>query len=127
MSKYRETTIQKGNLIKKAVVEILDDEPKVQKKFQYRKAITEEVFDLHDSVADNAKMISLMISLFKRLYEVNFNKDNLADADKAVADYVFQRFGEIKTRADVQFQKEGPAMIDKLLNRQGKIGEIISK
>jgi hypothetical protein len=127
MSKYKETLIQKGNLIKKAVVEVPDTEPKVQKKYQYRKVITEEVFDLHDSVADNAKMISLMVSLFMRLYNANFDKTQLADDDKAVIDYVFQKFEETKTRADVQFQKEGQAMIDKLLGRQGKIGEIISK
>lgn len=125
--KYTDTTLQKGLLVKKAVVETIDTEPKTSKKAHVRKQINEEVFDLEDSVADNAKMISLLISVLSRIYNSldETIKDNMSAEDRALVDMTFNKFSTIHTRADVQFAQEGPDMIDKLLNRQGAIGDIL--
>lgn len=126
--KYENTTLQKGLLVKKAVVESVDETPKTSKKAHVRKKIHDEVFDLNDSVADNAKIISLTLTLLSRIYDVlpDDIKANLIDTDKQLIELAFGKFKTTITRGDVQFAKEGVGMINKILDRQNKVGEIVS-
>jgi len=98
-------------------------------KAKARLLIQEQVFDIYDSIADNAKMISLILSLLWRIYEAlpEESKVDLLPQDRYLIEYAFERFKNIQTRADVQFKREGVALIDKLLERQGKIGELVEK
>lgn len=112
---------------KKAIAEV-PSEPSMNSKAKIRLQIQDNVFDLEDSVADNAKMVSLLTSMMMRLYEVTpqAQKDLLTPQDKGMIEYVFTKFSTTNTRADVQFGVEGMAMVDKVLDRQGAIGNIIS-
>lgn len=115
------------NLFKKAYKEELN-EPDSSLKAKQRYKIEKQVFDTQDSVADNAKMISLMITLLSRFYDsfTDTQKNRIPQEDKALIEYLFSKFAETNTRADVQFSQEGgQTMVDKLLDRQAKIGEIV--
>ena len=126
---YEEVIIRKGGLISKGIKKVPDAEtiPTRDKKIVARKEIEENVFDLEDSVADNAKMLSLLITVISRIYSAlsDDTKDNLSDTDRDVIEYTFDKFANTETRADVQFAKEGPLMIDKLMSRQAEIGAIV--
>jgi len=115
----------KPNLFKKVSVE----EPTYFKgrKGEVRYKVHQQVFDIYDSVADNAKMISLLFSIIMRIWDVlpDDIKSNISDGDRQVIEYAIENFRNIKTRADVQFEKEGVALIDKLMSRQKKIGELV--
>jgi hypothetical protein len=123
----KETIKQVKPCIYKKVVE---EEPSyfIGKKGQWRYQIHKEVFDLYDSVADNAKMISLLFTLLSRIWDAlpDDIKSNISDEDRQIIEYAFEKFHNIKTRADIQFQEEGTKLIDKLMDRQAKIGEIVS-
>ena len=127
MANYKIVNKQEGMLAKKAVRKTYDTEESTDKKAFIREAIQKEVFDEQDAIADNAKMISLLTTVMSRLYDIlpAADKDNLAANDRAVIEQVFTKFKTTETRADVQFAIEGPTLIDKLLNRQGAIGNII--
>ena len=101
--------------------------PSSDKKMKVRHQIESEVFDLHDSVADNAKWLSLLTTLMSRMYDTftDTQKGRLSTEDKALIEEVFGIFKSTNTRGDVQFSKEGPAMIEKIMNRQAQIGEIV--
>lgn len=124
---YKQTTKINGALRSNAVTEVLDQEPKADKKSLSRLQIQEEVFDNSDSIADNAKMISLMMTLVSRIYDVldDTQKDNLSTDDRNLIEYTFNKFSNTNTRADVQFASEGITLIDKLLDRQASIGNIV--
>lgn len=124
---YKQTTKINGALRSNAVTEVLDQEPKADKKSLSRLQIQEEVFDNSDSIADNAKMISLMMTLVSRIYNVldDTQKDNLSTDDRNLIEYTFNKFSNTNTRADVQFASEGITLIDKLLDRQASIGNIV--
>jgi len=115
----------KPNLFTKTVVE----EPSYfyGKKGLVRYEIHKQVFDIYDSVADNAKMISLLFSLVSRIWSVmpNTQKSKLSQDEVDMINYVVNKFKEIRTRADVEFEKEGMNLIDRLMERQKKIGEIV--
>ena len=101
----------------------------IGRKAKWRYRIEKEVFDIYDSVADNAKMISLIFSLMYRLYNAlpEEIKQKLDPRDRQIIEYAFEKYRSIKTRADVQFQQEGVKMIDKLMDRQNKIARIIEE
>jgi len=92
-----------------------------------RNTIQEEVFDIEDSVADNAKMISLLTSVVMRMWKVmpQDQKDLMDSEDVAVIDYFATAFDGVETNADKKFAVEGTNMIDKLLERQAEVGSIV--
>ena len=111
-------------LVIPAIKKELDTTPKTDKKSFQRERISNEVFDLEDSVADNAKMISLLMSMIARLYPL-IDTTTLATADKALIDGVLAEFAVTNTRADVQLAVEGSAMVSKILGRQAAVGAIV--
>ena len=123
---FKEVKITDGISYKKGVAEELSP-PSSDKKMKVRHQIESEVFDLHDSVADNAKWLSLLTTLMSRMYDTftDTQKGRLSTEDKALIEEVFGIFKSTNTRGDVQFSKEGPAMIEKIMNRQAQIGEIV--
>ena len=125
--KIVETKKVNGIRIQKAYKEVVESEPTGSKKAKARYEIENNVFDLRDSVADNAKMISLLTSLVSRIWSIipDDQKDNLSDEEKQVIDYVIDKFDNTETWADVQFKKEGLTFADKLLERQSQVGSII--
>jgi len=113
MPKYVKTNTTKGMLVTPAIKKVLDSTPKTDKKSFQRERISNEVFDLEDSVADNAKMISLLISMISRLYPL-INTTALAVNDKALIDAVMAEFATTNTRADAR-----------VLARQAAVGAIV--
>ncbi len=127
MTEYKKTRIRKGMRVQTAYSPVLDTTPKTDKKTVARAKINEEVFDLQDAVADNAKMISLLMSTVKRIYEAlpDDTKDNIQD--KEMIESMIQVFDTTQTLADVQFEVEGDAMVQKIFERQGQIGSIVKQ
>jgi len=97
-------------------------------KYIDRKDINDNIFDSEDAIADNAKLISLLLSITTRMYEIipDTQKDLLDPNDRDIIEFAFNEFKNISTRADRQFQDEGIALISKLYERQDKIGNIIN-
>ncbi len=119
-------TTKDGLYYKKAIQEIpVPSESGNIKKGLARKRIQEEVFDLPDSIADNAKMISLLMSVIKRIYEALPTTTKNKIKDKEMIEEMIKVFDNIQTLADVQFAQEGDVMIQKIFDRQAKIGDII--
>ena len=128
-TKYVESFERSGVLITKKIKEIPDEKQIDYKKGLARKKIEEEVFDIQDSVADNAKMISLLTSVVRTLWEIipDENKKVLPDDAKQAIEYVMGKFKETTTWADIKWAQEGIGFADKLLERQGNIGKIIKE
>jgi len=126
---YKDALKKDGMLFTKAVKKVYSDTISTDRKDFIRKDIQDEVFTIEDSVADNSKTISLLLTIVSRMYEAMnpTDKANIPPADVATIDYVINSFKTVQTRADIQFAAEGPALVDKLLARQGKIGEIVSR
>lgn len=123
------TTQSKGPLRRKGVIEVQDSDIKTDMKSLSRLEIQNTVFDNSDSIADNAKMISLMMTTMTRFYSM-FTEDQkatLSPEDRGMIEYTFNKFATTNTRADVQFSIEGIALVDKLLDRQADIGSIIKE
>jgi len=126
---YKETITKTGNLHTKRIKHTPTTKTLSFTKDSIRKDIQNEVFDIEDSVADNAKMISLLITLSSRIYDIldTVQKDKLATGDRYLIEYIFAKFSTTETRADVQLVTEGTPMLDKLLERQSIIGNIIKR
>ena len=119
--------LKKGALHKVGVQETLNKEIKTEKKYLNRKKIQDEVFDDSDSIADNAKMISLLLTVISRMYDImpTEQKDLLKADDKAMIEYAFNKFHTTNTRADTLYAQEGNSLIDTLMKRQSDINLII--
>lgn len=117
---------ENGTTYKKAIKEELST-PSAGKKDEIRYKIETEVFDIHDSLADTTKWVSLLTTLTSRLYNIlpEEQKALLSLTDRSLIETVFTKFSEVNTRCDVQFSQEGISLVDKLLERQAKLGEII--
>ena len=127
---YIKKTIEKTpNRFVKAIVEVPQEAPSTEKKDFIRYDIEKEVFDLPDSVADNSKMISLTLSLVSRIYDTlsKSAKDKIPAKDRAMIEGLLDLFKETTTLADEQFAKEGPEMVNKILDRQAKVAKIVKK
>ena len=98
------------------------------KKYFKRKEINEKVFDEADSIADNAKMISLMFSVVSRIWQIipQEQKDTLEDSEVQVIDETIQKFRNTTTWADRLFAEEGTGLVDRLFARQEEIGNIMA-
>jgi len=130
MSKFRETKYKTpSGVFKRAVVEEIDDTPKTDKKHISRKRVQDEVFDLHDSVADNAKWASLLTGFVIRIYNAlpEEIKNNIDPSDRQLIEALSAQFLETPTRLDVQIDKEGYGVIDRMLSRQKEVADIIGK
>jgi hypothetical protein len=108
---------------------VLVEEPSemtYDKKAKMRKSVNDLVFDAYDSIADNAKMISLLFALLSRIYESlpDNVKSQIADDEREIIEYAFNRYHAIQTRADVEFEVNGIELINKLMDRQAKIGKL---
>ena len=116
-----------GIRYQKAIKEEINSLPSTDKKARVRYEIETEVFDLRDSVADNAKWLSLLTTLLSRMYGTftDTQKNKLSTKDRALIEGVFATFATTNTRGDVQFAQEGPVMIQKIMQRQAQIGEIV--
>jgi len=97
------------------------------KKGRARQRINKEVFDPEDAIADNAKLLSLLMSIFIKLYDAQFNLDNLDPADKLIIDSWIEIAKNTDTRFTDQFQSEGYSLLTKLLSRQSSIAKIIEE
>lgn len=88
-----------------------------------------EVRNLEDSVADIAKEIMLLTSFVDTIYSVltDEQKSNIPDEKRQILEYGIASFKKTTTRADLQFSSEGIKLIDKLMEREGKIAQIIEK
>ncbi len=97
------------------------------KKGTVRKLIEDKVFDINDSVADNAKLISLLISVVSRIWSMQSEEQrgSLPQEEQDMINYFAAAFQNTQTRADVQFANEGVGLIDRLLTKQSDIGKII--
>ena len=128
MSKLREIKHKTpSGVFKRAVVEELDTTPKTDRKSKSRLQIEQEVFDIQDSVADNAKWSSLLTSFIIRIYNVlpEEVKDSLDPADRAIIENLSAEFDKTPTRLDIQLEKEGFAVVDRMLQRQRRVAEIV--
>ena len=128
MADYKEAFEKNGQLYTKKIIEMPSEKILEAKKGKQRKAIEENVFDLNDSVADNAKMISLLMSLFTRIWEIipQDQKNSLTEAEILVMQNSIDLFKNTTTWADRLFETEGMAFVEKLYKRQEAIGELCS-
>ena len=122
----QKTTKLKGAMLKPAVKEV-NSPDKTDTKSLKRLQIQNEVFDNSDAIADNAKMISLLLSTISKMYNTftDTQKNKLSPEDKTLIEYTFDKFSTANTRADNQLQKEGTELVDKLIQRQETIGNIL--
>ena len=87
------------------------------------------VRNVEDTLADLAKMNSLLFSVVAALYKAmpatTLNK--IPAAEKGLIDYAMAGFGNITTRADKQLATEGTALVDKLFDREVAIADIVDR
>ncbi len=125
--KYEKAMKVKGALRTPIIKQIPIETELDKNKGKNREAVETHVFDLADSVADNAKMISMLMSIVMRMWDVmpQDERDDMDPADVTMINDTFALFRVTNTRADEQFAEEGFALIEKLLGRQAKIAEVV--
>jgi len=116
---------RQNGLTKKVIVE----EPSqfTGRKAQIRFNIHHQIFDLYDSVADNAKLAILALILISKLWKIlpNDIQDLLSDEDREVIEYLVTRLESVTTRTTQELSKDAKAFIDKLLTRQTNIAQLV--
>ena len=129
MMKIIKTYKNDGLRVQTAYKETIDDKPKIDKKAKVRYEIENNVFDIRDSVADNAKMISLLFSMVYRMYEAmpDEYKQNLSEQDRQMIEFAINEFKNVETWGDIKIQKEGTNAISSLMQRQNQVGQVIKK
>lgn len=126
--KYVDKYVRNGVRIKKGVQETFEDID-ISKKGKIRREICDKVGDRDSLIADNAKMLSLLICAVGRLYDVipeNITS-NLSSQDKMLLEYVFSKKSQTPSSVDISFSKDPTGTIDKLFGRQADIYKIISE
>ena len=126
----KQTKVTNGLRVQRAYVEDLDKKPQIGKKAKAKYEIQEQVyFALADSVADNAKMISLVFAMGSAIYSIltDSMKNNLDAATRDKIEYAISKYHSIETWGDIQLATEGNEAIERLLDRQAKIGTIIKE
>jgi len=125
----RQIKITTGALVSRAFIQVLDKTPRTGAKVEARSAIEKEVFDSEDSISDNSKAISVLLSMVGDIYDVlpKTSKDKMDAERRAGIEYVITKFRETRTTADVGIEESGTDFIDKLLNRQAKVCTIVTE
>lgn len=125
---FKEKTINKNGVYKKVLAEIPSEMP-MSKKMEMRKRINEEVFDLHDSVADLSKWLSYVTSMLRRIWEIvpEEQKQNLSEIDRQFIEGSMLKFQHTITIGDVKMMEEGFAVVDRVLTRQNEVGAIVKE
>jgi len=97
------------------------------KKAQVRYNIHHQVFDLYDSVADNAKLISLLFKIVVELWNTlpSDAKSNINTEKRELIEYVVNLVNNTETRLDKQMSIEGTNVINRLFSRQQTIANLI--
>lgn len=130
MPKTKEIFETNGLRVRRAYIEEIDKKPKIGNKYKAKYNIENKVYeDLADSVADNAKLISLVFAMGAVMYKAlpDDLKNNIPQDAREKIEYAIEKYHSIETWGDIQLATEGNEAIDKLLDRQGKIGEIIKE
>ncbi len=122
----KKIVIKEGVRCKQGYKETLP-ESSTDSKTKARYQIQENVFDIKDSIADNAKMISLVLSVMKRMWETTpqAQKDLMSTEDLALINSTFDLFASTTTHADNLFAGEGFALVERLMQRQQQVGDIL--
>jgi len=86
-----------------------------------------EIRNSEDTLADLAKMNSLLFSMVAAIYSTlsTTAKAKLPVAERGVIDYAITKFTAMQTRGDRQLAKEGTALIDKLFDREEAIANLV--
>ena len=122
--KYKESTKQYGPLIKR-VYKQENSELTNLKKGKVRQQINDSIFDPEDSIADNSKLIALVMMILVKLYNVGFDINQLSQEDRNMIDSWANLFANTTTRFSIQFDEEGEELFTKLFNRQQQIANYI--
>jgi len=125
---FEEKTINKNGVYKKVLAEIPSEIP-MSKKMEMRKRINEEVFDIHDSVADLTKWLSYVTSMLRRVWEIipEEQKQTLSEIDRQFIEGSMAKFQNTITIGDVKMMEEGFAVVDRVLSRQNDVGAIVKE
>jgi len=88
-----------------------------------------KVRTVEDSIADLAKMNSLLFSCISAMYGTMSDtaKSKIDEGTKELIDYSVEKFSNTQTRADRQLIKEGTGLVDKLFEREVQIADIIDE
>ena len=119
---YRLERIEEGMRHRNVYVE----EPnKIEfRKGKIRKEIEKQVSDRDDLIADLFKLSFLTISALKHIYEV-VDKDKIEPEVKELLDYSFNKYTNTKTILDLYLGSGDTSFIDRILERQEKITNIV--
>lgn len=87
-----------------------------------------KVRNSEDSIADIAKMTSLLFSVVTEIYETIPTEalDKIEPRRRTTIEYAMEKFKTIDTRADTQLLEEGVGLIDKLFSREVNINNLVS-
>ena len=128
MPKIEKTKIIKDGVYHKRYREVLAEAGPTDKKAAMREKIDHNVFDVYDSVADNAKWAAILTTAISIMYTA-LDADTKARMDprqKALMDMLVSTYAATKTRFEIQYEEEGIGLILKMLERQKAVGDIVA-
>ena len=98
-------------------------------KSKIRYEIEKNIGDHEDITADISNMLSLTMSMIFMMWDSmsDEQKSKIDETHRGFIDYARNKFKDTLTLADIKFKQNGVAEIDKLLGRQGHIGEIVMR
>jgi len=128
MSKYIETYKTTNGLLRtKQIKEVFEEQSLPLRIGKIRKGIREQISDRDDLIADLFKLNFLTISALKYVYKAlpDDVKDDIPDKARDLLDNSFKKYEDTKTIMDLYIEKGDTSFIDRILDRQAKITEII--
>jgi len=116
----------KGALRTPTIEEVLKPK-KTDYKSKIRYEIQENIGDHEDITADISNMLSLSLSMMFMMWDSmsDEQKNGIDEEHRGFIDYARNKFSSTVTYADIKFRENGVTEIDKLLDRQAKIGDIV--
>ena len=125
---YSKTVVDEGGLqvVKYTNATGVTVEPK---KGKLRNELLKAGLDTEDIIADNANALALIITLSSRMYDVMYEdqKAKMLPQDRQMIEYVFTKYKETNTTADLKFAVQSVGVIDKIFNRWSTIAAVVNK
>lgn len=128
MPQYTKKPIKENGIYSNVYEETLKG-PSKDKKAKQRALIDERVFDIHDSIADNAKWAAILTTAISIMYQAMDadTKGRMDPRQKGLMDVLVASYSTVQTRFEVQYEKEGLELIFKMIQRQKEIADIIKE
>ena len=136
--KLEKTIERKGFLRKVTYKEVPETNIPGSSKYVIRENIKTKVYDTDDAIADayklilgNTSLVFRLLNIIQELAEATDNQDivnkYIPEEELSQLQQLFEKYRNTKTVFDIKLKEEGMSFFNRIIDRQGKVADIIEK